>query len=599
MAENLAKRRRIEEHEIQTLQRAISPPPFKRRRDLDDDKSKQPALDQAAQRQTAPKDATLPATTAPDDTTLRSPFRLTAISDLDPVCNADALTLDDLLGGPDLTEAWLFDYLFDLDFVMSAFSPAVRDTVSVKIVHGSWQADSSHRAALEAGARRHRNVEVVCAWMPERFGTHHSKMMVLFHAGGAARVAVHTANMIPKDWGNMTQGAWASPPLPPLDPAAAGGTDPRSGAEGDPPPIGSGARFKADLLRYLEHYDHGRPRTAALAARLRGHDFGAVRAAFLASAPGSEHPAADAPHTLFGWPGLAQILRAVARRDDAEAAVREEIVVQVSSVATVHEKWMAHFQRVLSTAGAGGRGSGPAPAAAGGRPRLRIVFPAEDEIRASLDGYASGASIHLKGATTAQQNQLRRLRPLWCRWSGGAEADAAGDEASGTGNAMRGLAAPHVKTYARLATARRGDGGEAVRVRWALITSANLSTQAWGAMPDAQGRVRVCSYEVGVLVWPELLAGDDEEEAVAAEGSEDAAGEVGGEKKQRRAAEMVPVFGRDSLEGSGGGEGARLVPLRLPYGLPLEEYRRGDRPWCGNVRHEEPDWLGQRWDPEE
>ena len=244
-------------------------------------------------------------------------------------------------------------------------------------------------------------------------------------------------------------------------------------------------------------------------------------------------------------------------------------------------------------------GADRAAPAGGGRPRLRIVFPAEDEIRASLDGYASGGSIHLKGATAAQQGQLRRLRPLWCRWGGGAEGDAAGDEASGTGNAMRGLAAPHVKTYARLATAKRADGGEAVRVRWALITSANLSTQAWGAMPDALGRVRVCSYEVGVLVWPELLAGDDEEEAVAAERSEDAAREVGGEKKQRRAAEMVPVFGRDSLEGAGGGEGARLVPLRLPYGLPLEEYRRGDRPWCGNVRHEEPDWLGQRWDPEE
>jgi tyrosyl-DNA phosphodiesterase-1 len=519
----------------------------------------------------------------PDDTSARSPFRFTAISDLDPVCNIDTITLDGLLGGEDLTEAWLFDYMFDMDFVMSAFAPGIRDTVAVKVVHGSWQADSEQRAHLERFAKRHANVEAICAWMPERFGTHHSKMMVLF-TESSARVVVHTANMIPRDWANMTQGAWLSPPLPLLDPATATAT----AQDHRPAAIGTGARFKADLLRYLAHYDAAQPqrttpRTAPLVARLRGHCFAAVRAAFLASAPGAERPAAaaDAPHTLFGWPGLRQILRALpppsgggGAGGGGEDPPREDLVVQVSSIATVHEAWMANFHRVLATAGAGGGGgSGGEPA----RPRLRLVFPTAGEIRASLDGYASGGSIHLKGATATQQKQLQRLRPHLCRWGGGDadDKDARTDEASGRGNAMRGLAAPHVKTYARLATAKGGGGGaEATRARWALLTSANLSTQAWGALPDArEGRVRVCSYEVGVVVWPELFAG---------------AGDGG-------RAEMVPVFGRDSLEAGGPG----LVPLRLPYGLPLEGYKGADRPWCRNVRHDEPDWWGRRWVPEE
>jgi tyrosyl-DNA phosphodiesterase-1 len=283
----------------------------------------------------------------------------------------------------------------------------------------------------------------------------------------------------------------------------------------------------------------------------------------------------NAPHTLFGWPGLRQILRAVPPPDAEDDAPREELVVQVSSVATVHEAWMAHFHGVLSTLGAGGSSASP-------RPPLRLVFPSADEVRASLDGYASGGSIHLKGASAAQQKQLQRLRPLFHRWSGGDDGGGgAGGGVSGRGNAMRGLAAPHVKTFARLATRTVGRGGE-TRVRWALLTSANLSTQAWGAMVDArEGRVRVCSYEVGVVVWPELFA------------------EATGEEGEKRVVEMVPVFGRDSLEAAGGGDGRMLVPLRLPYGLPLEKYKSADRPWCKNVRHDEPDWLGRRWDPEE
>jgi tyrosyl-DNA phosphodiesterase 1 len=570
MADNPPKRRRVEEHDIQTLQRAISPPPSKRRRDFDDTSQQPPTKEEAASEQPAPKHVTLPTTPIADDGILRSPFRLTAISDLDPICNADVVTLSSLIGSPDLSEAWLFDYLFDVDFIMAALEPSIRDNVRLKIVHGSWQAESPQLAALDEAMLRHSNLEVVCAHMPERFGTHHSKMMVLFFGTGMARVVIHTANMIPKDWANMTQGAWLSPLLPPLDPGAADGV-----SAGAPPPIGSGLRFKVDLLHYLGQYNQGRARTVPLIAKLRGHDFSAVRAAFLASAPSSHFSDARLRHTQFGWPGLAQILLSLPGATDMGEVLSEELVVQVSSVATVWEKWLTHFQNVLSTNGRGGGGGAMAAMLSSGKtPRHRIVFPTEDEVRTSLDGYASGGSIHLKGASKMQQKQLDRLGPLWRRWSGGGDENPP-NQTCGRGDAMRGLAAPHIKTFARLATVKQDNGMEAVRVRWALLTSANLSTQAWGTMQDANGKVKVCSYEVGVLVWPELFA------------------EEGG-----GAVEMVPVFGRDSFRGGQGGE-KKLVPLRLPYGLPLEEYRKGDRPWCKNVKHDEPDINGLKWESAE
>ena len=70
-------------------------------------------------------------------------------------------------------------------------------------------------------------------------------------------------------------------------------------------------------------------------------------------------------------------------------------------------------------------------------------------------------------------------------------------------------AAPHIKTYVRYAEKLPS---KAAGVVWALLTSANLSTQAWGggeAVAKGKGKgkveVRICSYEAGVLVYPELF----------------------------------------------------------------------------------------------
>lgn len=126
----------------------------------------------------------------------RSPIQLTRIRDLLADKNIDTVRLRDILGDPMIRECWQFNYCFDVDFVMNHFDQDVKDLVRVKIVHGSWKEDSANRIQIDVqsapsltgfsgtnciqeACARYPNVEPIVAYMPEPFGTHHSKMMVL------------------------------------------------------------------------------------------------------------------------------------------------------------------------------------------------------------------------------------------------------------------------------------------------------------------------------------------------------------------------------------------------------------------------------------
>jgi len=107
-------------------------------------------------------------------------------------------------------------------------------------------------------------------------------------------------------------------------------------------------------------------------------------------------------------------------------------------------------------------------------------------------------------------------------------------------------------------------------IDWALVTSANISKQAWGEACNAAGESRICSYELGVLVWPELW------------------GEY---------AKIVPTFKQDMpvVEDSGAVDGKVLVGFRMPYDLPLVPYSKDEDPWCASSRYNQPDSHGATW----
>ena len=101
--------------------------------------------------------------------------------------------------------------------------------------------------------------------------------------------------MIPGDWANMTQAVWRSPLLP-LS-TRRDTVDPSDSDDSQQLP-GSGSRFKRDLLAYLGEY--GSKKTGPLVRQLRQYDFGAVRAALVASVP-SKQKLSEADARVKQW----------------------------------------------------------------------------------------------------------------------------------------------------------------------------------------------------------------------------------------------------------------------------------------------------------
>jgi tyrosyl-DNA phosphodiesterase 1 len=236
--------------------------------------------------------------------------------------------------------------------------------------------------------------------MPEMFGTHHSKMLILLRHDETAQVVIHTANMIPRDWRNMTQGAWISPALPLLRIGSQPGTELEI--------IGSGARFKTDLLNYLRAYDTKRVTCRRLVEQLEKYDFSAVSGALIASVPG-RHDMDDESPTRWGWAAMKRALPVVPLQEGSA-----EVVIQISSIATLGptDTWLR--QTLFKSLGLG-KAPSPNP------PSFKVIFPTPDEIRKSLDGYESGGSIHTKIQSAQQQKQLQYLKPMLCHWANDAE----------------------------------------------------------------------------------------------------------------------------------------------------------------------------------
>ncbi|KAG9247035.1 tyrosyl-DNA phosphodiesterase I [Calycina marina] len=523
--DNLAKRRRLDPDEQRdqeskdihgSLSRPVSPPPLRHQR---------------------PDAQSIKSTGV-----LKSPFQLTHIRDLPDSSNVDAATLKDILGDPLIAECWEFNYLHDLEFLMDQFDSDVKDLVKVHVIHGFWRKEDGSRLRLIGQATKYTNLKLHTAYMPEMFGTHHSKMLILIRHDDTAQVIIHTANMIPFDWTNMTQALWRSPLLPKFT------NTPTPSTSGT---FGIGAKFKADLLNYLKSYDqtkpaHRGPICTQLVEELTKYDFSEIRAAIVASCPGKQSVETDS-ETSWGWSGLKNVLNNV-----PVSGKQPTIIVQISSIATLGgtDKWLDKtlFKTLETSSNLTSKG------------KFHVIFPTADEVRRSLNGYISGNAIHTKIQSKQQIQQLTYLKPLLCHWAGDRGQPPASGSSVPVSDAGRKRAAPHIKTYIRFTDITR------TAIDWMLVTSANLSKQAWGDTVNSEGNVRVCSYEIGVMVWPELFG---------------------------NGAKMVPTFKTDTPVN--GNEEGLVIGARMPYDLPIVPYGMDDEPWCATTTYNEPDWMGQTW----
>lgn len=179
----------------------------------------------------------------------------------------------------------------------------------------------------------------------------------------------------------------------------------------------------------------------------------------------------------------------------------------------------------------------------------------------------------MKTETAAQKKQLQYVRRHLCHWADDSKAIDLTDETPKR-EAGRGRAAPHIKTYIRFSDAETMD-----EIDWAMLTSANLSTQAWGTMPNGSDEVKISSYEIGVIVWPGLYSDDFNSQPKPTVKPSDVL--------------MVPCFKQNKPHvESLAGNAATVVGLRMPYSLPLSPYGPSEEPWCAGVPHAQPDWRG-------
>nr|XP_029543378.1 tyrosyl-DNA phosphodiesterase 1 [Oncorhynchus nerka] len=439
-------------------------------------------------------------------------FYLNKVTGLEKRYNTGALHIKEILSPlfGTLKESVQFNYCFDIAWMLQQYPPEFRDK-PVLIVHGDKR---EAKARLLQQAQPYSQVRFCQAKLDIAFGTHHTKMMLLWYEEGF-RVVILTSNMIRADWYQKTQGLWMSPLYLRL---------PKGSSEtaGESPTL-----FKRDLLEYLGAYRA--PEITDWIQRIREHDLSETRVYLIGSTPG-RYLGSDMER--WGHLRLRKLLR-----DHTRPIPNEEkwpVIGQFSSIGSMgldKTKWLAgEFQRTLTTLGK----SSLRP-----DPPMHLIYPSVDDVRTSLEGYPAGGSLPYSIQTAQKQIWLHSY---FHRWQA---------ETTGRSHAM-----PHIKTYMRASP-------DFTQLAWFLVTSANLSKAAWGALEKNNTQVMVRSYELGVLYVPSAFS-------------------------MSTFPVQMDVFPATTSSTS----------FPVPFDLPPKRYSSKDQPWMWNIPYTQaPDTHGNIWVP--
>ncbi|KAK9543051.1 hypothetical protein VZT92_000863 [Zoarces viviparus] len=438
-------------------------------------------------------------------------FYLNKVTGLDRKYNSGALHIRDILSPlfGTMKESVQFNYCFDLAWMVKQYPPEFRDR-PVLIVHGDKR---EAKARLLKQAQPFPHIRFCQAKLDIAFGTHHTKMMLLWYEEGF-RVIILTSNLIRADWYQKTQGMWMSPVFPRLPE----GSDSSAGE--------SPTFFKRDLLEYLASYRT--PELEDWIRRIKGHDLSEARVYLVGSTPG-RYVGSD----MERWGHLRLRKLLYDHADPVPGEERWPVIGQFSSIGSMgvdKTKWLTgEFQRTVTTLGK----SSLRP-----EPPMHLVYPSVEDVRTSLEGYPAGGSLPYSIQTAQKQLWLHSFFHRW--------------KATATG---RSHAMPHIKTYMRASP-------DFTQLAWFLVTSANLSKAAWGALEKSKTQVMVRSYELGVLYVPAAFN-----------------------------MKTFPVHKSQFPVSSSAG-------FPVPFDLPPTCYSPKDQPWIWNIPYSQPpDTHGNIWVP--
>ncbi|XP_066921282.1 tyrosyl-DNA phosphodiesterase 1-like [Clytia hemisphaerica] len=445
----------------------------------------------------------------------RLPFYMTTVHGIDDCFNVPniALSISDILNldAEKLLESCQFNYMIDIPWLVNKY-PSKSRAKPLLIVHGS---EGKEKMNLQSDAMSLKNIDLLQAKLPIPYGTHHTKMMLLLYDHGL-RVVVHTANLIEQDWNQKSQGIWISP----LFKKSQDGNTTNTKQD----------HFKDDLLEYMNAY--GSAKLSKWIQKLQSFDMSNAKARIIGSVPGRH-----GGQSLLKW-GHMRLRKLLSNHGPSASHVTADwsVIGQFSSIGSLGtepnkwltSEWLQSFSqcRKNSTGNALQRNT---------KAKLNLVFPTMENVRHSLEGYSAGGSLPFSVENAMKQ---RWMRPFLCQWR--------------STRIGRSLASPHIKSYTRLSP--RCD-----EAAWFCVTSANLSKAAWGSLEKNGTQLMIRSYEIGVLVTPEIMGSNE-----------------------------------DFLQLSSGCEGR---DLRLPFDVPLTNYTAEDKPWVWNIRYTKEDSHGKLWNP--
>uniref|UniRef100_A0A8C4QSH8 Tyrosyl-DNA phosphodiesterase 1 n=1 Tax=Eptatretus burgeri TaxID=7764 RepID=A0A8C4QSH8_EPTBU len=298
---------------------------------------------------------------------------------------------------------------------------------------------------------------------------------------------------------------WLSPLFPRLQPDS-------KTSEGE-----SWTGFKADLLAYLFAY-HFSPVTE-WATIVEEHDLSEARVFLVASVPGRH---VGSSKDRWGHLSLRKILHEWAGPITVPSIW--PVVAQFSSIGSLGTdsgKWLT------------GELLDSLSAMSGQKAVILNVLTFDINVAFHILCHAAGGSLPY-GQQTAEKQQW--LRSYLHRWM----ADVSG----------RTRAMPHIKTYLRMKP-------DCSQISWFLVTSANLSKAAWGALEKSGTQLMIRSYELGVLFLPRMFVSS---------------------------CTLSTTL--------------KNLVFPVPFDLPIHRYREKDRPWIWNIPYvHAPDSHGNMWVP--
>ena len=560
------------------------------------------------------------------------------------------LSLAQILQPPEATAGWdlllLSNYMIDLEWLFEQSGgpkgfqqvavPIVQGKTRFQLLYGESSQDHLVAAMHQATAKAiSSNLMTAGAWtktatftkprLPLSYGTHHTKAMVAIKKGLGVRVGVFTANFIKDDWDRKNQGLFVQD-FPWVQPG------------GENVPSANGEVFRQELLTYLQDASASADILAELnrvpSSSSGGYNFSAAQGRLVSSAPGYHQVASPSvveplppPPFTRNFKPLSQFqgmerLRKVLSQEAADPVLAGQAVGQTclswqySSQGSLTDRFLGDLQRVMNTTNSGSSGKTPFDVVAAaaksaaqakgntsGAGGVRVVFPTEDEVKHSVEGWRGGSSIPVP-VKNAHEFVNERLHKFACPLAtSGAAADAEYHP--------RTRAMPHIKSFLRLSPSTNSVPGGAW---WVLVTSSNLSRAAWGDYQKNNTQLAIRSYELGVLFTAQsVLRGRQSPHAdfsmfpVQPSTAAAAAPQVG------LSASTPTTHGLWPVRLIGEGTVKRLptpeVYLTLPYnaaqpvpyastallraGKPLTLEAKKDVPWMVDAPHRGHDALGQ------